>query len=626
MRVDFRSAPSGAKARAASHAASAEQESTLLTGGISAFARELVRTTRPGPLIFSGILVLLSAVTEGVSLVLLIPLVQLVGDSQGQKGWIEASISRALDTIGVPLSLPALLLAFVGLVAARASLLAMRDVALVRLRIAFADALREEIYRDIAGSRWSFLMRQRFSDLFETLTSHVEGISVGAYSLLRLPAVAIVGAIQVAIAFIVAPALTAGVVCWGGLVLVAFRRRTSRQHEQGRRLFDAQRASFAEISDFLHALKLAKGSHAEARHVAAFEASIKRQSVESIAFGRSDATIRMMTQIAAAISLGIVVYLAASVVHIGTANLIVLIVIFARLSPLVSDLQQGWESVARTLPVFYSVVGLRKCCIEAAEPIPAGLGRVDVTREIRLANVGFRYDKDAGTGTLENVSLVIAAATTVAIVGRTGAGKSTIADLLLGLVMPDSGSVLIDGMPLTAAMMGKWRRSVGYVPQDNFLFNDTVRANLLWACPDASQEDILRALSIAAAEEFVTRLPRGLDTLIGERGLRLSGGERQRLCLARAVLCRPTLLILDEATSALDHQTERAVQAAIERLHGSMTIVIIAHRLSTIRGADRIFVLEHAKLVQEGPWETLCADRQGAFNALLDKPEQAVPS
>jgi len=260
---------------------------------------------------------------------------------------------------------------------------------------------------------------------------------------------------------------------------------------------------------------------------------------------------------------------------------------------------------------------LRERCAAAAEGHRDATGRIAVKREIRFAHVGFRYDKTAGASTIEALDLVIPTGSTVAIVGRTGAGKSTLADLLLGLVSPDIGAVEIDGVPLMGAILGPWRRSVGYVPQDNFFFHDTIRANLLWACPEATQADMERALAVAAADEFVAALPQGLDTVIGERGIRLSGGERQRIGLARALLGRPTLLLLDEATSALDYQTERAVQAAIERLHGSMTIAIIAHRLSTIRHADRIFVLDRGRLVQQGSWESLAQDRAGHFAELL---------
>jgi ATP-binding cassette, subfamily C, bacterial len=186
----------------------------------------------------------------------------------------------------------------------------------------------------------------------------------------------------------------------------------------------------------------------------------------------------------------------------------------------------------------------------------------------------------------------------IAIVGRTGAGKSSLADLLLGLLSPDNGTLLVDGIPLDGALLGHWRRSVGYVPQDNFLFNDTIRANLLWAYPEASEDDFREALSIAAADGFIGKLPEGLDTVVGERGLRLSGGERQRLGLARALLCRPTLLILDEATSALDNS-----------------------------GADRIIVLDHGRLIQAGTWDSLVQDREGPFAALLGEAGyEALPS
>jgi ATP-binding cassette subfamily C protein len=327
--------------------------------------------------------------------------------------------------------------------------------------------------------------------------------------------------------------------------------------------------------------------------------------------------MRMVIEISAAVTLGAFVYFAVTFGHLEPAGLLVMVVIFSRLAPLISQFQQGWQSLVHMLPVFDRIVELQNLCAAAAESLSHATGRVSLQHELRLSCVGFRYNKERGPGTLEELDLVIPAGSTIAIVGRTGAGKSTLADLLLGLLTPDNGTLLVDGIPLDEALLARWRRSVGYVPQDNFLFNDTIRANLLWAYPEAREDDFREALSIAAAEGFIAKLPDGLDTVVGERGLRLSGGERQRLGLARALLCRPTLLILDEATSALDNETEQAVQAAIDRLRGRMTIVMIAHRLSTIRGADRIIVLDHGRLIQAGTWDSLTHDRHGTFAALL---------
>ena len=598
----------------------------LMAQGLYAFAREFARNVPPGGFGGSALLVLLGAATEGIGLLLLVPLIALLGESPSSVSWIGGGAQRVFADFGLTLSLPALLLLFVAVMVARTVLVAQRDIELAKLRVSFADSLRRSVYEAVAGAQWSFLARQRLSDIFETLTSHCEGVGIAAHSFLRLPAIGLVGAIQVALAFSLSPWLTIAVILWGATLLAILGRRIGRQYGKGQRLFEASRASFAEISDFLHALKLAKACGAESRHLAAFDAAIARQSRQSIAFDRSGARTRMTMQIAAAVSLGAFVFVADRFAHLDRASVLVMIVIFARLSPLVSDLQQGWESVLRSLPVFDGIIALRERCIAAAEGHRDAPGRMSVNKEIRFVRVGFCYDKAARPRTIEELDLVIPAGSTVAIVGRTGAGKSTIADLLLGLVTPEIGALEIDGTPLTGAILGPWRRSVGYVPQDNFLFNDTIRANLLWAWPEATQADMERALTIAAADEFLANLPLGLDTVIGERGIRLSGGERQRIGLARALLGRPTLLLLDEATSSLDYQTERAVQAAIERLHGSMTIVVIAHRLSTIRDADRIFVMNGGRLVQEGSWDTLARDRSGNFAELLGEAESDLGS
>jgi ATP-binding cassette subfamily C protein len=589
-------------------------------GKLASFAREFVHCIGAGELALASVLVLLAGAMEGIGLALLAPLVDLLSQSSSETSRIGAATRHVLSTFKVPLSLPILLTVFIALVVLRTMLVAFRDIALDRLRLNFVNQLRRDLHRRIAQASWPFLMRQRFSHLLELCTSRIDRIGHGTYAFLRLPAVFFLAAIQVAIAFAISPLLTLGVLCWGALLLAALRPLFSSRYKHAQRVIDQNQDTFTEISDFLQALKIAKSHAAETRHVHAFEAMVGRQAIQTTAYERSGTTTSAVIQIAAAVTLGAFVYIAANFAHVTPSGLLIMVVIFARLAPLMSEFHSGSQVVAHMLPVFDQLVDIRKRCAANAEPDLAAVERLDMRRELLFDKVSFRYDKNGKLATLEALNFNIPAGSMTAIVGHTGAGKSTVADLLLGLITPDSGTILIDGIPLTGPLVTSWRRSVGYVPQDNFLFNDTVRANLLWACPDATEEDFRRPLSVAAVDEFIAALPQGLDTMIGERGTRLSGGERQRLGLARALLRCPTLLILDEATSALDNQTERAVQSAIERLHGTMTIIIIAHRLSTIRGADRILVLEQGRLVQSGTWDALVGDPQGAFAALLAEP------
>jgi ATP-binding cassette subfamily C protein len=214
------------------------------------------------------------------------------------------------------------------------------------------------------------------------------------------------------------------------------------------------------------------------------------------------------------------------------------------------------------------------------------------------------------------VTLNIAAGRTTAIVGASGSGKSTIVDLLIGLLTPTSGAILVDGRPLRAEQLQAWRDGIGYVPQDTFLFHDSVRANLRWARPDATEDEIWRALASAAAADFVAGLPEGLDTIVGDRGVLISGGERQRLALARALLRRPVLLVLDEATSSLDSENERRIQDAIDDLYQQVTIVVVTHRLSTVRGAAVIHVLDGGRVVESGSWDELTGREDGRLREL----------
>lgn len=565
-------------------------------------------------------LLLFSVLTEGAGLMLLIPLLQLVGlDVQsGVTGRVSEAISYVFNFLGLKPVLPLVLVLYVLIVSSQALLSRWQATENLLLQQEVAKSLRVRLYVAMTRASWPFLAKMRSSDILQVLTNEIDRIGLGTYYLLTLLVSVITSSIYLFFAIQLSWVAT-GLVLLCGLALTLLQKRGIKNARiTGREVSLATKKIYAAGQEHIAAIKTTKSYGAEERNIAIFSGLAEDALQRYHALGHDLAVSRAAFEIGSVIILSLIFYIAIELIHMPLANLLILFFLFARILPRFSNIQQSYQQFQGLLPAYTSFKDLLHKLEDAAEQMVIIDRGIKINDGIRLNGVSFGYNE---TSILDDLDLFIPAGKTVAVVGPSGAGKSTLADLIMGLLLPTKGSLLVDGSPLTAQNIYSWRSRVGYVSQDTFLFNDTIKSNLLWACPGASDLAIQKALLQAAAEEFVLRLPLGLETVLGDRGVAISGGERQRLALARALLRQPDLLLLDEATSNIDSENENKIQESIERLHGSTTVLIITHRLSTIRNVDVIYVLERGRLVESGSWTELIA-LGGRFNALCN--EQGV--
>jgi ABC-type multidrug transport system fused ATPase/permease subunit len=282
--------------------------------------------------------------------------------------------------------------------------------------------------------------------------------------------------------------------------------------------------------------------------------------------------------------------------------------------PILSSVLQGNITIQNFLPSYEQLVSLRKSAA-ALEELQGERTFLKLEQGIELRDLSFTYPSRKHT--LSNVSLFVRKGQMTALIGESGSGKSTITDLILGLQIPEKGQVLIDGLELSKWRQNSFRDRVGYVPQDPQLFNSSIRDNLLWSYAHASEDELWEALRLANAMTFVRELPLGIDTVVGDRGIRLSGGQRQRIAMARALIRKPELLILDEATSALDTESERLIQESIEQVSRVTTLLVVAHRLTTIEKANQVYVMRQGRVVEEGSFSTLSSRSDSTLKSML---------
>ncbi len=299
------------------------------------------------------------------------------------------------------------------------------------------------------------------------------------------------------------------------------------------------------------------------------------------------------------------------------SEMMVLFLALLQVAMSISNLTRYKNSLDNFFPSYEQIKSLRERARQFEQP-SGGRPFIGFNREIRINWISFSYP--GREPVLMDINACIRKGEMVAFVGKSGVGKSTLIDMIVGFHQPTAGQILFDGVPLQDFDIRSYRQRIGYVPQDSVLFDMSIRDNLLWACESATEEDLRHACRLANAEEFIEKLPEGYHTFVGDRGVRLSGGQVQRIALARALLRKPDLLILDEATSSLDTYSERLIQAAIENISKETTVIVIAHRLSTIKSADHIYVLQSGHIVEKGTYAELMG-KMGPFSSMVQLQE-----
>lgn len=560
-------------------------------------------------------LMALVAVTEGIGLLLLLPLLELV--SGGDSALVGGVPILAVWLGGDGLGLGWVLVLFVALVSCRALLVRWRELQLNAIQLGFTNHLRTRLYAAIGKASWSYLMQCRSTRMAHVLTVDIDRVGQGTNFLLDLLVVTGLAVAHVIVAFSLSPLMTVIALVSGGFLVLILWPQVRRSREMGAALTRDSDRVYDSVAEFLAGLKLAKSYHREKHHSRLFSALVETMQQRMQGFVSSRASAQAVFQIGAALVLSLLVYLAVVVLALPGVRLLVLVLIFARLLPLLSQMQRAWQYAVHMLPAYQEVVTLLQQC-EAQQEALQQVSAPPLEKQLELHQISYSYPGGDGSLTLDGLNLIIPAGRITALVGASGAGKSTVADLLLGLLASSVGEIRVDGRVLTTEMTASWRGSAAYVPQEIFMFHDSVRNNLLWAVADASEQELWQALESAGAADVVRALPQGLETVVGDRGNRLSGGERQRIAVARALLRHPQLLLLDEATSAMDGENEQRLLQAIRGLGSQTTVVMIAHRWTTVAAADWLIVLEAGKVVQQGERAVLLSEPGTVLKRQMD--------
>lgn len=581
--------------------------------------RSMVPLFRTQPWVLAALVALgvLASLAEGIGISLFIPFFQSLDggrlDSEGGR-WITDLLGGFFEGVPSEQRLLFVSLAILASIVLKAGLTYGYGALFGWLDARLGHRLRSGVFEQLLNVGYGFIEKNDHGDLLNTLATETWRTSDALRTLLQSVIVLCTGAIYILLLLLISWPLTLAVGVAMGAISVVVQRLGRWVKALGEEVTSANRGLATRMLEGLGGMKVIRTFVRERYEQARFDTASERVSRMGYRLGLVSGAVGPIYEVlTAALLVGVLL------VGVRTAAdlpaLLVFLFVLHRLQPKVRTIDGVRLKLIALGPAVRDVIALLRT--DDKPYVRSGSKPIDGLHEgLRLEGVSFRYD-DAWAPVLTDVSAFIPAGKTTAIVGPSGAGKSTLIKLLFRFYDPTEGTISADGVPLPELDLDAWRERIALVSQDGHVFNATVRDNIRYGRFDATDAEVVEAARRADAHGFISELPDGYDTRVGERGTRLSGGQQQRLTLARAIVRNPDLFILDEATNALDTRSEHAVQEALDAFGRDRTVVVIAHRLSTIERADHVLVMEHGRIVEQGPPAELLA--QGGLFATLHR-------
>lgn len=557
------------------------------------------------------LLTLAAGILEGFGMAMFLPLLEFVesgGDvailAEGSRLW--EGLVNAFGLLNLRVTLVGLILILLFLIFSRVLVVYLRQIYTAWLSQEIVHCVRTNLFNRCLRAAYSALDTLKSGHLVNLVTIEGQRAAGNLHSLFALIAnsVVVLGYVVVLLWISLPMTLLAVLILGGAALAVNFHVRHTRRLSH--QTTDVTQAFSFSLVERISAFRLIKLTATEEREISCVdEASLKVRD-HNYWLTKLNARIDLILEPIVVLGGLTILYFSIEVFSLSLAQVGLFMLILLRLLPLSKEVLRSRQSYLATSGSMVAVLKSLKDMGDVEEQKDGIVPFSGLNQGVKFEGVTFTYpgqDKPA----LEQVNFFIPAGRMTALVGPSGSGKTTLVDLLMGLRCPQEGRILIDDLPLGEYDLGSVRRGIAFVSQDAFVFNDTLKNNIAFTRPEASDEEISAAMDRAMVSEFVEDLPAGWDTLLGERGTRLSGGQKQRLSLARALLQRAPVLVLDEATSALDSEKEMGIQETIHELRrrGGVTLVVIAHRLSTIRQADNIVVLDKGRVREQGPHDQL---------------------